>query len=50
MQTDRNFRNYEKDIVILEYEKRTCVFIDSAISGDRNVIKRVAEILLKLIP
>jgi len=46
VQTDRTFRNYKKDIVIRDYEKGTCVFIDTAISGDRNVIEKVAEKIL----
>jgi hypothetical protein len=28
------------DIIIRDNEKRTCMLIDAAISGDRNVIKK----------
>jgi hypothetical protein len=34
-------------IIIINNEKRTCVLIDVAISGDRNVIKKEAEKILK---
>ena len=47
MQTDRTFRSYTKDIVIRDYEKGTFLFLDTAISGDRNVIERVAEKILQ---
>jgi hypothetical protein len=33
-------------VTIRDIEKRTCLFIDSAISGDRNVIKEEAEKML----
>ena len=39
-----------KDLVIIiirDNEKRTCMLIDIAISGDRNVIKKEAEKILK---
>jgi hypothetical protein len=35
------------DIVIFDYEKGTCVLIDVAIPGDRNVIQKEAENILK---
>ena len=35
------------DIVIRDNGKRTCMLIDVAISGDRNVIKKEAEKILK---
>ena len=35
------------DIIIRDNEKGTCMFIDLAISGDRNVIKKEAEKILK---
>jgi len=35
------------DIKIRDNEKGTCMLIDVAISGDRNVIKKVAEKILK---
>ena len=34
-------------IIILDNEKGTCMLIDVAISGDRNVIKKEAEKILK---
>jgi hypothetical protein len=34
------------DIIIRENEKRTCMLIDVAIPGDRNVIKKEAEKIL----
>ena len=39
-----------KDLVIIiirDNEKRTCMLIDIAISGDRNVIKKEAEKIKK---
>ena len=47
VQTDRTFRNNKPDIIIRDDEKGTCTFIDVAISGDRNVIKKEAEKILK---
>ena len=47
MQNDRTIPNNKTDIVIRDNEKRTCVFIDVAISGDRNVIKKEAEKIRK---
>ena len=47
VQTDRAIPNNKPDIVIRDNEKRTCVLIDVAISGDRNVIKKEAEKILK---
>jgi hypothetical protein len=35
------------DIMIRNNEKGSCMFIDVAISGDRNVIKKKAEKILK---
>ena len=37
VQTDRIIPSSNPDIIIRENEKRTCVLIDVAISGDRNV-------------
>jgi hypothetical protein len=34
-------------IIIHDNEKGTCTIIDAAISGDRNVIKKDAETILK---
>jgi len=39
--------NNEPDIIIRDNEKVTCMFIDVAISGDRNVIKKETEKILK---
>jgi hypothetical protein len=36
------------DIVIRDYEKGTCVLMDVAIPGDRNVIQKEAEKILKI--
>ena len=46
MQTDRTIPNNKPDI-FRDNEKRTCMLIDVAISGDRNVIKKEAEKILK---
>ena len=35
------------DIIIRDNENGTCMLIDVAISGDRNVIKKEAEKILK---
>ena len=45
MQTDRTIPNNKPDI-IRDNEKRTCMLIDVAIPGDRNVIKKEAEKIL----
>jgi hypothetical protein len=47
VQTDRTITNNKPDIIIRDNEKRTCMLIDIAISGDRNVIKKEAEKILK---
>jgi hypothetical protein len=47
VQTHRTFSNNKPDIIIRDNEKRTCTLIDVAISGDRNVIKKEAEKILK---
>ena len=41
MQTASTNLNNKPDIIIHNNEKRTFVLIDVAISGDRNVIKKV---------
>jgi len=46
VQTDRTIPNNKPDIIIRDNEKRTCMLIDVAISGDRNVIKKEAEKIL----
>jgi len=40
VQTDRTIPNNKSDIIIRDNEKRTCMLIDVAISGDTNVIKK----------
>jgi hypothetical protein len=47
VQTDRTIPNKKPDIIIRDNEKRTCMLIDVAIPGDRNVIKKEAENILK---
>src|SRR5215510_2016668 len=47
VQTDRTIPNNKPDIIIRDNEKGTCTLIDAAISGDRNVIKKEAEKILK---
>jgi hypothetical protein len=45
VQIDRTIPNNKPDIIIRDNEKGTCMLIDTAILGDRNVIKKEAEIL-----
>jgi hypothetical protein len=47
VQTDRTIPNNKPDILIRDDEKGTCMLIDVAIPGDRNVIKKEAEKILK---
>jgi enolase len=47
VQTDRTMPNNKTDIIIRDNEKGTCMLTDVAISGDRNVIKKEAEKILK---
>ena len=47
IQTDRTISNNKPDIIIRDNEKGTCMLIDVAISGVRNVIKKEAEKILK---
>ena len=47
VQTDRTIPNSKPDTMIRDNEKGTCMLIDVAISGDRNVIKKEAENILK---
>jgi hypothetical protein len=42
-----NNNNKKPDIIIRDNENRTCMLIDVAIPGDRNVIKKEAEKILK---
>ena len=47
VQTDRIIPNNKPDIIIRDNEKGKCFLIDVAISGDRNVIRKEAEQILK---
>jgi len=44
---NNNINNNKPDIIIRDNEKGTCMLIYVAISGDRNVIKKDAEKILK---
>jgi len=46
VQTDRTIPNNKPDIIIRNNEKASCMLIDVAISGDKNVIKKEAEKIL----
>jgi len=47
IQTERTIPNNKPDIIIRDNEKGTCMLIDVAISGDRNVIKKEVANILK---
>jgi len=47
VQTDRTIPNDKPDIIVCDNGKGTCMLIDVPISGDRNVIKKEAEKILK---
>jgi hypothetical protein len=47
MQTDGTIPNNKPDIKIFDNERGTCVLIDDATTGDRNVIKKEAGKILK---
>ena len=47
VQTDRTIPNNKPDIIIRDNEAGTCMLIDVAISGDKNVIKKEAKKILK---
>jgi hypothetical protein len=47
VQKDRTIPNNKPDSIISDNEKETCVLIDGVISGDRNVIRKEAEKILK---
>ena len=47
VQTDRTISNNKTDIIIRDNEKGTCMLIDVAILGDRNVTEKEAEKILK---
>jgi len=47
VQTGRTILNNKPEIIIRGNERGTCMLIDVAISGDRNLIKKEAEKILK---
>jgi len=47
LQIDRTTPNNKPDIIIRDKEKGTCMLIDVAISGNRYVIKKEADKILK---
>jgi len=47
VRTDRTVPSNKPHIIIRHNEKGTCMLIDVAISGDRNVIKKEAQKILK---
>jgi len=47
VQTDRTIPSNKPDIIIHVNQKGTCMLIDVAISGERNVIKKETEKILK---
>ena len=47
MQTDRTTPNNKPDIIIRANKQGTCMLLDAAIPGDRNIIKKEAERILK---
>ena len=49
MQTDRTIPNKKPVIIIRNNDKGTCMLIDVASSGDRNVIKKEVENILKYV-
>ena len=49
VRTDRTVPNNKPDIIICDNQKATCMLIDVAIPGDRNVIKKEDKKILNLI-
>ena len=47
MRPDRTIPNNKPEIIIRDNKQGTCMLIDVAIPGDRNVIKKEAEKILK---
>jgi len=47
VRTDRIIPNNKPDIIIRDNTQGTCILIDVAIPGDRNVMKKEAEKILK---
>jgi len=48
MRTDRTIPNKKPDIIIRDYDTGTGMLIDTASSGDTNVIKKETEKILDL--
>jgi len=47
VRSDRTSPNNKPDIIICDNNHGTCMFVEGAIPGDRNVIKKEAEKILK---
>jgi hypothetical protein len=47
VRTDRTVPNNKPDIISRDNKQGTCILTDVAISGDRNVIKKKAEKILR---
>ena len=47
VRTDRTVPDSKPDIIIRDNKQGTCMLIDVTSSGDRNVIKKEAEKILK---
>jgi hypothetical protein len=47
VRTDRTVANNKPDSIMRDNKQGTCMSIDVAITGDRNVIKREGERILK---
>jgi len=47
VETDRTIRDNKPDTIVRDNEKGTYIFIYAAISGDRKMIKKEAEKILK---
>jgi len=47
VQTDRTILNNKPDNITRDNKEGTCMSIDAAIPGDRNVVKKEAENILK---
>jgi hypothetical protein len=47
VRTDRTIPNIKLDIIIHDNKEGTCMLIDFAIPGDKNVIKKETEKILK---
>jgi hypothetical protein len=47
VRTNKTIPNDKQDIIIRHNKKGTCILLDVAVSGDRNVIKKEAEEIIK---